>query len=177
MAAAMTQVMSTVMGNKGAFVGAGASAVSGILEGNMARRSAGMEADQMAQKAKSAFAKGTVDAAEQRRQARVTKSDARAAMAGSGTVTDDAQAISQLAEIEQVGEFNAMSALFGARTEQQSLLRAERMKRYEGESSRTANMFKGLGTVVSTYVDNSTKTKTKSKARGVPMSKPTVSYT
>ncbi len=142
----------------------------------MARRAAGLEADQIAQRAKSAFAKGTVDAAEQRRQARVTKSDARAAQASSGTTTDDAQAISQLAEIEQVGEFNAMSALFGARTEQQSLLRAERMKRYEGKSGRTAKMFEGLGTVVSTYMDNSAP-KTKPKPRPVPTSKPTVSYT
>jgi len=173
MAAAAKGMMPTVMANKGVLAKAGVGALSGILEGNMARRATNLEADQMAQRAKSAFAKGTVGAAEQRRQASVTMSNARAAQAASGGVTTDAQAISQLAGIDQVGEYNAMSALYGAKTEQQSLQRAELMKRYKDKTARTAKMFEGLGTVVSSYMDNSDP---KPKPRPVPMIKPTVSY-
>jgi len=141
------------MGNKGAFVSAGAQAVSGLLEGNMARRSANIEAKAVERKAKAAYAKGTVDATEARRQARIMESDARAAQAGSGTTTTDAQAISQQADIAAEGEYNALSALFGAKTEEQSLNRAAMMRRYEGKQANTAKMFEGLSTVVSTYID------------------------
>lgn len=72
-------------------------------------------------RAKAATAVGQRKASETRRQGRVIQSDAKAAMAAGGGVTDDAGAIEQLANIAQVTDYNQLAALYEGDTEAEGL--------------------------------------------------------
>lgn len=101
-----------------------------------------MQAAQYARNATAAFATGTRRAGEIRRQGDVLKSDAAAAMAAGGGVTDDVGAISTFAEIEQVVDYNALSALYEGETRAEDL-------RFAGKVAKSTSRAKAFSTVLS----------------------------
>lgn len=98
-------------------------------------------AAQHARAAKASYAEGTRKSAEIRRQGRVLKSDAAAAMAAGGGVTDDPGAIQQLSEIEQVVDYNALTALY------EGSARAKELQR-TGRAAAKAGRKRALATVI-----------------------------
>lgn len=76
-----------------------------------------------------AYARGTREAAEIRRQGDMMQSDAAASMAAGGGVTDDAGAIETMGDIHQVANYNAMTALFEGEERR-------RTDYYEGEAAK-----------------------------------------
>ena len=129
----------------------GAAAITAYGEGQKgsAAKAAGkFSARQGVRNAKSSMAEGIRKANEIRRQGDVAKSDAAAAMAASGGVTDDVGAIKTLADIEQVTDYNALSAIYegGQKSDQQRL--QAKMDKLSGKQAQTASYFKAAGTML-----------------------------
>lgn len=101
-----------------------------------------MQADQYARNAKASEATGTRRAAEVRRQGDIVKSDTAAAMVAGGGVTSDVGAISTLADIEQVVDYNALSALY------EGSARADDLD-YAGKIAKKTGKTKAFGTALS----------------------------
>lgn len=119
-----------------------------MTQGEGAARSADFEAKQLDRNAKDVYAQGTRTAAEDRRQSKIRQSNAKAAMAGSGGVTTDVGATNVLSKIEQVGEYNALSALFSAGTQSEGLKTQAKARRVQGKTARRSSRIGSLGTVL-----------------------------
>ena len=132
------QLMSTTMRTVGAFVRA-----------RYQRDASDFTARQLERNAKARFALGTRQAYEEQRQGRVIMSNARAAMAASGGSTTDAGAVNQLADIKQTSDYNAMSAIFGAKSEAQGLFEKAQAVKYEGEQRALQTQVRGISSVLS----------------------------
>jgi len=124
------------------------SAGGSIQQGKAANKAKKHEAKQLERKGKSALARGTREAHEERRQGAILESDARAAMAASGGVTTDAAATEQLGKIKEVADYNSMAALYESETEDQGLRTKARARRFEGKTARKAGKTKALSTVL-----------------------------
>ena len=94
-------------------------------------------------RAKAATATGQRKATEIRRQGRVIQSDARAAMAAGGGVTDDAGAIEQLANIAQVTDYNQLAALYEGDTEAEGLHLENKINKKIGRTKQAATALSG----------------------------------
>lgn len=123
--------------------------LSQIMQARATERAAQYTAKQLERNAKARFARGTRQAYEERRQGRITLSNARTAMAGSGTSTTDAGAIRQLADIKTTADYNALSAVFGAKSEAQGLYEKAEAVRYEAKTKAYAKRAKAVSTVLS----------------------------
>ena len=131
-----------------------ASSLLGGSDNSAARaqaRAAALEAAQLERRAKQEEAEGGRAAVEIKRQGDVLNSDARAAMAASGGITDDAGSVDILGEIKGVVEHNRLSALFTARqtaedTRQSAKLLLAGAAIAEREANQSEN---GLATMLS----------------------------
>ncbi|MES9841227.1 MAG: hypothetical protein ABW134_11795 [Candidatus Thiodiazotropha endolucinida] len=132
------QLMSTTM-----------SAVSAFVRSRFQRDASDFTTKQLERNAKARFALGTRQAYEEQRQGRIMMSNARAAMGASGGTTTDAGAINQLADIKQTSDYNAMSAIFGAKSESQGIFEKAQAVRYEGEQKSLLTKTRGISSVLS----------------------------
>jgi len=98
-------------------------------------------AEQHARAAKASYAEGTRSAAETRRGGRVIASDVEAAIAGGGGVTDDPGSIQTLADIEQVTDYNALTALYEGSSR-------AREHRKQGRTARKLARSRALATAI-----------------------------
>lgn len=96
-----------------------------------------------ARRANQAQASGQRRAIEVRRQGDQVQSDARAAMAASGGVTDDAGAIQQLADIQQAFDYNALSALYEGDSEARGLEIEDKFRKKISRTKQLATALSG----------------------------------
>lgn len=129
--------------------GAAVTAYGQYKQGEAAKNAADMTAEQARMNAKSSMAEGIRAAHEIHRQKRVAKSDARAAMAASGGVTDDISAIKTISDIDRIYNYNALAALFAAKTQADDQNYAAEMERYNGKQVRDASRLAMVGTMLS----------------------------
>lgn len=124
------------------------SASGGMQEGEAANEASKRDAAQLRDNANAAQARGTREAAEEARIKRKNISDAEAQMAGMGGITTDAGAVETLAKIEEVGEYNALSALYDADVEASGLRSQARVVRAKGRAAVSASRTKALSTII-----------------------------
>ncbi len=124
------------------------SAVSAIQQGKFAKEAADYEAAQLDRQGDREFAAGTRESAEHARQGRIAASNARAQMAGGGGVTDDSQATEILGEIGANAKYNALAAIYSAKTRRQGMRSRASGRRVEGKMASRASRWKALGTVI-----------------------------
>lgn len=96
-----------------------------------------------ARAAKARMVEGNRESHEIRRQGRVMQSDAAAAIAGGGGVTDDVAGINVMSDIEQVADYNALNALYEAKSEGRELM-------HRGHSAQKLGRKRALATLVNT---------------------------
>lgn len=126
-----------------------ALSIGGSLQQGSANEKAGKyEAAQLRANANARYAQGTREAQEKQREALRLLSNARAAMAGSGGVTTDAQATQQLGRIQDEGRYNALASLYDAQAEADGLRAQAAAREKGGKSANTASKFKGLSTAL-----------------------------
>ena len=125
------------------------SVKSSLDKGKAAEQAGNLKAAQYAKAAKASAAVGTRKSAEIRRQGAGMQSDAAAAMAASGGVTDDAGAIQTMADIEQVTDYNALSAIFEGGTKAQEQQFAGSLSKWEGKEAKRASKREAVSTVIS----------------------------
>jgi hypothetical protein len=125
-------------------LGQGAAAIGDYQAGKA-------EQEQLIAAANAEYAQGTRKAREEARRSKQIASNARAAMAASGGVSTDPQATRQLAEIEQTGEFNALSALFDAESRAQGLRYKAKLKGQETTQGAIENLSTVMQSASKTY--------------------------
>ena len=131
------------------FIAMGMTALSAKQQGDAANIAAKNKAFQQEESGKQALASGIRKANEQRHQGEVVRSDARAAMSAAGGVTDDAGATKMISDIDNVYEYNAMSAIYESEVEDQQSRYAAKVSRWEGKSAQRAGNMKALSSLVS----------------------------
>lgn len=124
------------------------SAVGQVQQGNAAKASADFQAAQQEQQAGQQRAAAQRQAIEQRRQSRVLESRARAVAGASGAGVGDPTVVNELADIKNVGEFNALTALFQGEESATGLEMAAESARREGAASRQASRINAAGTLI-----------------------------
>lgn len=130
-------------------IGTAMEAHGELAEGEAAWQAARMTERQLKQNANQTEAEGLRKGAEYRRMGDVMQGDARAAMAAGGGVTDDVGAITQLADIENVFDNNAMAAIYESRNRAQQQRYAGDVARAEGKFAKKSSRLKALSTVFS----------------------------
>ena len=126
----------------------GMTALGEIGKGNAAEASGKFTARQNKRNAKASSAEGIRNANEIQRQGDQTKSDAAAAMAASGGVTDDVGAITTLTDIDAVTDYNALAAIYegGLRSDSQNM-QAD-MDKFTGKQAKNASRLRAVSTVM-----------------------------
>jgi hypothetical protein len=125
------------------------SAGGQIMQGNAAAKSAKFSAKQMDRNAIAAEAESQRAAIEERRKSDVLQSRARAVAAAGGGTTTGIGVQDVIADIENIGEYNALSALFEGSTQAQGLRTQADATRYEGKQAKRASRIGALSTVLS----------------------------
>lgn len=130
-------------------VGAAVMAYGQYEQGEAAKDAGDMAAQQHEMNAKSSLAEGIRASHEIRRQKKVVKSDAVAAMVAGGGVSDDVGAIKTLSDIEQVYDYNSLAALFAGETQADAQQYAARVAKYDGKSFQSASRLSAISTMIS----------------------------
>lgn len=99
--------------------------------------------------ARSVYAADQLGAAEYTREGERVVSNARAAMAAGGGVTDDAGAIETLGKLDREATYNRLAALYDARNKYDGTLAEASAIRAEGRNARAASKFKIGSTLLS----------------------------
>lgn len=128
--------------------GAAMTAYGQMEQGAAAESAAKAAAQQGVKNATASEAEGLRRAAEINRQGDLLQSDAVAAMVASGGVSDDVGAIKTLADIEQVSDYNALSALFESRSRADQQRYAAQITREEGHQARKASYVRAGATML-----------------------------
>lgn len=151
------------------FIGLGLSGMSAV-QGAGAQRAAGeaeqqrlnYEAKQGEINAGQQVAASQRSALEQRRQANLVSSRAKALGAASGGSLSDPGFVSNLADIGAEGEYRAMTALYEGQDAARGLQTQAGLKRYEGQSAYNAGRMSANNTLLSgfagMFTSNSAKT-------------------
>jgi hypothetical protein len=137
--------------NQGSFMTLASTAMkvaSSMSQGNAQAAAAAFEADQLERNSIARYAQGTREAQERLREGRIIQSNARAAMAGSGGVTDDPAALETQAEIRNATDYNALAALYNAEVDANAMSNAASARRYEGKLAKQKGMMGALSTVL-----------------------------
>ena len=116
----------------------------GFFEGRAIKKSKDAEADQLRRAANLRIAQGTQDAYEQRKIGERVQSDAVAAMAAGGGMTD----IEQLADIKSTTDYNVLSTLFASKNEAQQQRYAARIRNHEGRMAKRMATAKAITTAI-----------------------------
>ena len=98
-----------------------------------------------------ARASGQRRAIEVRRQGDALQSDARAAIAASGGVTDDVGTIKQLADIDQATDYNALAALYEGESEARGLETENVYRKRIGRTKQFATALSGASKAYGAY--------------------------
>ena len=125
------------------------TALGQMQEGHAAEAAGDLSALQNRRNAKASYAKGINESNEIRRQGDVMASNASAAIAGGGGVTDDVGSIKTLSDIEQVTDYNALTALYSGKQRQDTQNFQAKVDRYAGQAAKAASDMKAVGTVIS----------------------------
>ena len=120
-----------------------------IQAGNTAAKAGTIKQRQLERSADASKARATRESAEIQRQGDLIKSDASAAMAASGGVTDDPGAIEQMTKIQQVVDYNALSAIYEGDVEAQQKRYAGKVARWEGKTAKQAKRLEAISTALS----------------------------
>lgn len=103
--------------------------------------------------ARSVYAADQLGAAEYTREGERVVSNARAAMAAGGGVTDDAGAIDTLSKIDREATYNRLAALYDARNNYEGTIAQAGAIRAEGRNARKASRYKIGSTLLSGAAD------------------------
>lgn len=133
--------------------GSGMSFGSSVMSGNALKDSAEFQASQLEQKAGQTVASGLQAAKEERRQARLVQSKLTAANAAGGGSGDDVSTNKLYSDIGGLGEYNALSKMFGAQEDANYLKDEAKAKRYEGKQAKTAGYLEGITTATTNVGD------------------------
>tara|TARA_R110000851_G_scaffold9579_1_gene35531 strand:- start:2663 stop:3094 length:432 start_codon:yes stop_codon:yes gene_type:complete len=129
--------------------GAAIGAMGAIQEGNAAEAAGKFTARQQQRNAKNSMAEGIRKATEIQRMGDRAQSDASAAMAAGGGVTDDVGAIKTLSDIQAVTDYNALSAIYEGDLKADTQNMQADMDRMAGKQAQQASRFKAASTVLS----------------------------
>jgi hypothetical protein len=137
-------VIKDPLGSASSIFGIGSS----IMEGNAADKVAKFKAKQIERNATAKRAQGTRQAQELKRQGSKAQSDMQAIMAAGGGSTTDAGAIEQKAKLEQITDYNALTALFEAEEQATGMDLAAKGVRLEGKMAKKKGQRKAIGTIM-----------------------------
>ena len=127
-----------------AAAGTAVSVYGTIAQGNVNEQLANMQAKQMREQALSDQAESQVIAQQERKKADYLQSRVKSLAAASGTGMDSPNIVNTMADIDEQGAYNALSALFSGQTSARSKNLAARMTVAEGKAGkRSANMKAG----------------------------------
>ena len=118
--------------------GAVISAAQQAEQGRIAERNALFRAAQLDRNAKSAEAVAQREAMQAKREARYLASRAQALAASSGGGGSDPTVVNLIAQIEEEGEYNALTALFNGQQRADAMRTSAAVERSEGRSARRA---------------------------------------
>ncbi len=130
-------------------VGSIFTAAGQIREGERENRIAKSEAAQLRQAGTEEYGARTREAYEHAKRTEVMVSNARAAMAGSGGVTTDAQALHQLSEIKRDGDFNVLDTMFKGKAIKADYDRKAAFRQWEGKVAKRAGKNAAIATILS----------------------------
>ena len=125
------------------------SAAGQLSQGRAAQQAANLRARQLDREAIAAEAASQREAIEERRQARLLQSRARAVAAAGGGTTTDVGVTDILSRIEREGEFNALSALFAGSEKAAGFRAGAATERYQGKLARQQSRIQALNTFIS----------------------------
>lgn len=128
-----------------------------IYAGRAEKRSADDEAAQLNRRALARRAEAQSGAREDRRQARLVQSKARARVAASGGSLADPSIVNYMADAEGEGEFAALTRLYEGYEEAAGLDDAATVRRREGRAARTAGYLRGLSSAFAGFESLSSK--------------------
>ena len=120
-----------------------------LSQGRAEQRAANLRARQLDREAIAAEAASQREAIEERRQARLLQSRARAVAAAGGGTTTDVGVTEILSRIEREGEFNALSALFEGSEKAAGFRAGAASERYQGKLARQQSRIQALNTFIS----------------------------
>lgn len=124
------------------------SAVGQMQQGEAAQESANFQAAQQDQQAGQQRAIAQRQAIEQRRRSDVMQSRALAVAGASGAGVSDPTVINELADIDRVGEFNALTALYQGEESATGLEMAADSARRTGVASQQAGRLQAGSTLI-----------------------------
>ena len=124
-------------------------AMGAMQEGQAANEASKIDAAQLRENANQSIARGTREAEQEALIKRKNISDAEAQMAGQGGTTSSAGNVETLAKIEQVGEYNALSALYESEIEAEGYKKAAKQRRREGKQALRSARTQALTSLVS----------------------------
>jgi len=127
-------------------IGAGVSVASSLSQGKVAQQSAKMQAAQLAEAAKVEEANAQRAAGEERRQAALVQSRARAIGAASGA--GDYEGL--LEQIDAEGEYRALFELYNGQQSATGMRNQATMTKFEGNQARTASRLNAGSTILQT---------------------------
>lgn len=129
------------------------SGAAALSEGRSAKRSADLEADQLARRAAARRAESHLAARDERRQSRLAQSRAQAVAAAGGRALDDPAFANYMGDVAATGEIGAMSRLYEGYEEAAGLEEGARVRRKEGRAARTAGNVRAITSVLSGVED------------------------
>lgn len=135
-----------------AAVSGGAAAYGAHQQGQAASRSASVQAEMQRRKGKQEFALAQERAAEERDAAESLQSLAIAQSAAFGAGTQEKATIDKILDIEQRGEYNALSQLYDGSQRQQDLNYGAELTTFQGRSARRAGNMQAFSTILDTAV-------------------------
>lgn len=122
------------------------SVASSVEAGKSADRRAQFEAEQLEDNAKASNAMAQREAIEERRRVRLAQSRVQALAGGSGL---DAGIVDLDSDLEEEGEYRAMTALYDGGQRATSYSNQASATRYEGKQAKRAAAMKAAGTALS----------------------------
>lgn len=128
----------------------GMQAYGAHQQGKAASRAASVQAEMQRQKGRQEFALAQQRAEEERSAAEQLQSQAIAQSAAFGGGTMEKATVDKLLDIEQRGEYNALSQLYEGKTRQQDLEYGAELTTFQGRSARRAGNMKAFATVLDT---------------------------
>lgn len=132
----------------------GAKALGQIVSGIAEDKQNKFQAEQLEANAKASLAKGSRDAEQERRRGEILLSNARAAMAANGGITTDAGAVGNLAELQNVVDYNSLATLYEGENQATAQRTAAEGKRYAGKQARMRGYSGGLSSIMNKYNKN-----------------------
>lgn len=120
-----------------------------LMQGQAAKEAAAFESAQMERNAQIEAAASQRQAIEDRRQAELQMSRARAVAAASGGTATDIGVTEIMSRIDREGEFNALTSLYSGKESAIGLQQQAAGARFQGKAASKASKIQAVGTVLS----------------------------